>query len=93
VLEEKLCHELSAAPDTDLLEDRLEMVLHCVWRNFQAATDLPGREAVEHEACHVALCLRASAALLWLGAVGIGVSATRVASYLLRERTPRRSSE
>ncbi len=32
------------------------------------------------------LSLKASAALLWVGAVGIGLSATLVASHLLRER-------
>jgi len=33
------------------------------------------------------LSLKASAAVLWLGALGIGVAATLVASHLLRERT------
>jgi hypothetical protein len=33
------------------------------------------------------LSLKASAAVMWVGALGIGVAATLVASHLLRERT------
>jgi hypothetical protein len=70
VVEEEAGDELAPAPDADLLEDRLEMVLHRIRGQIQPAGDLVGRQA---------LGAQLGNHLLTLGeAIGIGDQGSRL---------------
>lgn len=49
MLGENSRHELSAAADADLVEYRLEVVLHGVWWEVQTRSDLASRAPLEDE--------------------------------------------
>jgi hypothetical protein len=55
VFEEDLADELAPAADAGLGEHRLQVVLHRVWGEVEAARDLARREALADESCERAL--------------------------------------
>jgi hypothetical protein len=58
LLKEQLGHELASAVNSDLLEDRLEVVLDGVRRHVELIRHLISRVPAQDETGHLALALR-----------------------------------